>query len=317
MKHTVLCLLPLILAACGREEAPAVNGYVEAEFVRVGAPLAGRLIGLRVERGAQVAAGAPLFVLEQESEAAAVGEAQARLEKAEALVRDLSRGQRKDELAATQASLDAARAALKQSESDLKRERDLARSGFLSSATLVAAQAKRDADRARVRETEALVRVAKQGGREDALAAAEAEAAAARAALEQTRWRLVQKSVASPVAAQVEDTLYRVGEWVTAGSPVVSLLERDALKLRFFVPEPLLSRVKPGTVVQAACDGCGEPFRATVRRVASEAEFTPPVIYSKDNRQRLLFLVEAAPSADDAKRLRPGLPVQVTIAEAS
>jgi len=317
MRRAVLCLVSLVLVACAQQEPPAVTGYVEAEFVRVGAPLAGRLVELPAERGAQVAAGTPLFVLEHESEAAAVVEAQARLAKAEALVRDLSRGQRRDELAATRAELDAVRAALKQSESDLKRERDLAASGFLSSATLVAAQAKRDADRAAVREAEARLRLARQGGREDALAAAEAEAAAARAALEQMQWRLVQKSVSAPVAARVEDTLYRVGEWVSAGSPVITLLEPDALKLRFFVPEPLLSRVKPGTVVQVECDGCGAPFRATVRRVASEAEFTPPVIYSKDNRQRLLFLVEASPSAEDAKRLRPGLPVQVTVAEAS
>lgn len=315
MKRTALCLTLCCLAACGRHDDTVIDGYVEAEFVRVGAPLSGRLIALPVERGAKVDAGAPLFVLEHESEAAAVSEAQARVERADATVRDLTRGNREEEIAAVKATLDAARAALAQSESDLKRERDLAKAGFLSSATLVAARARRDADAARVRQAQAQLQISKQGTREDLLAAARAEAQAARAALEQMRWRLVQKSVSSPAAAQVEDTLYRVGEWVTAGSPVVTLLPPGALKLRFFVPEPLLARVKPGTSVQVACDGCGEPFRATVRRVASEAEFTPPVIYSKDNRQRLLFLAEAAPSAADAQRLRPGLPVQVSLPE--
>jgi len=312
MKRAALAWLAVLtLAACQPRPPAAINGYVEAEFIRVAAPLAGRLVALPVQRGQQVAAGAPLFVLEHESEAAAVSESQARVAQSEAQVRDLARGQRRDELAAAQAALDAGRAALAQSESDLTRERELAQSGFTSGATLTAALARRNADAARVRQLEAQLRTAGQGAREDTQAAAQATAAAARAALEQSRWRLAQKSVTAPVAARVEDTLYRVGEWVNAGSPVVSLLEPGALKLRFFVPEPMLAQLQPGSVVQAECDGCGAPFNATVRRVASEAEFTPPVIYSKENRQRLVFMVEASPSPQDAQKLRPGLPVQL------
>jgi HlyD family secretion protein len=309
-----LCALAAILfSACQPHEPAGFNGYVEAEFVRVAAPLAGRLVALSAQRGAPVAAGAPLFVLEHDIETAAVSESLARVDRSDAQARNLARGQRRDELAAAQAALDAGHAALAQSESDLKRERDLAKSGFMSGAALTATQARRDADEARVRQLAAQLRAARLGAREDEQGAAKADAAAARAALEQSRWRLAQKSVAAPVAARVEDTLYRVGEWVNAGSPVVSLLEPGALKLRFFVPEALLVKVQPGTLVQAECDGCGEAFNATVRRVASEAEFTPPVIYSKENRQRLLFLVEAWPAPKDAQRLRPGLPVQVRI----
>ncbi|HJW10655.1 MAG TPA: HlyD family efflux transporter periplasmic adaptor subunit [Albitalea sp.] len=319
MKRTALgcsaaALAAWLLVGCQPQRAEPINGYVEAEFVRVAAPLSGRLVALSVQRGANVAAGAPLFVLEHDSESAAVDEAQARLTRAQAQVRDLSRGQRRDELAAAQAALDAARASLAQSNSDLKRERGLADSGFTSGAALTAALAKRDADDARVRQLEAQLRSAHQGARDDAQAAARADAEAARASLDQSRWKLAQKTVVAPVAAQVDDTLYRVGEWVNAGSPVVSLLEPGALKLRFFVPEPLLAQVKPGTVVQAGCDGCGAPFKATVRHVASDAEFTPPVIYSKESRQRLLFLVEAWPLPEDAARLRAGLPVQVQLA---
>ena len=116
------------------------------------------------------------------------------------------------------------------------------------------------------------------------------------------------------MAARVDDTLYRVGEWVAAGSPVVTLIEPSAVKLRFFVPEARLAQVAPGTRVQAVCDGCPAPIAATVRYVAREAEFTPPVIYSRGTREKLVFLVEAWPSAADAARLRPGLPVDVTVA---
>jgi HlyD family secretion protein len=309
----LLALSCALACACRPREPEAFNGYVEAEFVRVGSPVAGRLVALPVQRGASVPSGAPLFVLEHDIEAAAVTESQARAVRSEAQARDLERGQRRDELAAAQAALDAARAALVQSESDLRRERDLARSGFTSGAALTAAQARRNADEARVRQLEAQLRTARLGAREDEQAAARADAAAARAVLEQSRARLAQKSVAAPVSAQVEDTLFRIGEWVNAGSPVVTLLEPGALKLRFFVPEGALAQVAPGTVVRAECDGCGRPVDATVRRVASEAEFTPPVIYSKENRQRLVFLVEAWPSLEDARRLRPGLPVQVRL----
>jgi HlyD family secretion protein len=305
-----------IAALAGCEGAPpaAFSGYVEVEPVQVAAPLAGRLVALAVERGADVAAGAPLFTLEQESEAAAVREARARVERADAAVRDLGKGQRRDELAALGAAVDAQQAALERSDSELKRQRALAAQGFVSGASLTALQAQRDADAAHVRQLQAQLRSARLGGRADALAAAQAEAQAARAAQAQIEWRLAQKAVAAPVAARVDDTLYRVGEWVNAGSPVVILIEPAAVKLRFFVPESRIAQVAPGVRVDASCDGCPSPIAATVRYVAREAEFTPPVIYSRGSREKLVFMVEAWPSAADAVKLRPGLPVDVTLA---
>jgi HlyD family secretion protein len=306
------------LAGCQRTEAPAgFNGYAEAEFTRVAAPLAGRLTQLAVQRGAQVAAGATLFTLEHEAETAALQEAQAREQRSQALARDLQKGQRRDELAAAQAALDAAQAALLESERELGRQQALAAQGFTSGANLDALKAQRDANAARVRQLQAQLRTARLGGREDAQVAALAEARAASAVVAQSAWKLEQTSVEAPVAARVEDTLYRPGEWVNAGVPVVTLLEPSAIKLRFFVPESRLNEVKVGSTVRVQCDGCGAPINATVRRVATQAEFTPPVIYSKDNRSRLVFLVEAWPSAEDAKRLHPGQPVDVTPAHAS
>ena len=144
-------------------------------------------------------------------------------------------------------------------------------------------------------------------------AAANAAVDAARASLAQAEWRLAQKTVAAPAAARVEDTLYRVGEWVAAGSPVVSLIEPAAVKLRFFVPETQVARVAPGQRVRATCDGCAAPVEATVRFVAREAEFTPPVIYSRGSREKLVFMVEAWPAPAEAAKLRPGLPVDVML----
>jgi HlyD family secretion protein len=308
------CAAALLLGACTQVPSDSFSGVVEVEAVQVAAPLAGRLVELPVRRGMQVAAGAPLFVLEHAAESDAVREARAGVERAAATLRDLGKGQRRDELAALEAAADAQAAALARSESDLKRQRELAAQGFVSGADLTALTAQRNADAARLEQSRAQLRSARQGGREDVQAAAGAELDAARAALAQAEWRLAQKSVTAPAAASVEDTLYRVGEWVAAGSPVVSLIEPGAVKLRFFVPETRIAQVAPGQRVRATCDGCAAPIEATVRFVAREAEFTPPVIYSRGSRERLVFLVEAWPAPADAAKLRPGLPVDVSLA---
>ncbi|HSD37080.1 MAG TPA: HlyD family efflux transporter periplasmic adaptor subunit [Rhodocyclaceae bacterium] len=311
--HIQLMSLALLLAACGQRDADTLNGYVETEPVRVASPVGGRLLSLAVQRGDEVKAGMPLFVLEQDNEAAGLRAAQARVEQAEAQVSDLAKGKRSDELAQIAAGLEAARAAARESASILQRQRTLAQQGFVSGADLVNLEAKRDADAAQVRQFEAQLRTARLPARSDNRDAARAEAAAAKAQLAQSAWQLSQKAVAAPVAARVDDTLYRVGEWVPAGSPVVSLQERAAVKLRFFVPQAQLSAVQPGSVVEVSCDGCGAPMQATVSYIAHEAEFTPPVIYSKESRQQLVFLVEARPAAQDVARLHAGQPVDVRL----
>lgn len=306
-------LMLMLLAACSKPDPDLLNGYVEAEHVRVASPVAGRLLRLAVQRGDEVIVGAPLFTLEQDNESAALRAAQARVSQAEAQVSDLSKGKRQDEIAAIEASLAAARAAARDSESNLSRQTQLAKSGFVSPGSIVSFQSKRDADAAQVAELEAQLRTARLPARDDTRAAARADADAARAQLAQTQWQLDQKAIKAPVSAHVDDTLYRVGEWVPAGSPVVRLQEPAAIKLRFFVPQAQLTRVPIGSVVSVSCDGCGEAVQATVRFVAHEAEFTPPVIYSKENRQHLVFLVEAYPAANDAMKLHPGQPVDVRL----
>jgi HlyD family secretion protein len=302
-----------LLTACSGQRDGVFSGYVETEPVRVASPIGGRLVKLAVQRGDQVASGAPLFTLESDTEAAALHESQARLQQAEAQAADLGKGSRPDELAARRAALEQARAALVQSSSDLKRQRDLADAHFVSPATLVAFQARRDADASRVQQLEAELRVARLGGRDDTRTAAQAQSQAARAAVAQSQWALKQKSVAAPLAARVDDTLYREGEWVPAGAPVVNLIAPTSIKLRFYVPESQRATLAPGSAVQARCDACGGPISATVRYVATQAEYTPPVIYSQDERSKLVFMVEAWPQPADAAKLPPGMPVEVQL----
>lgn len=307
-------LLCAALAACGNQSDAPLPGYVEADLVRVASPYAGRLVQLQVAKGTDVAAGAALFALDHDSEAAERDEAAARLAQAQAQASDLSKGKRPDEIAAVQAQVDAARANLKLAENDLARQQQLARAKFISAAGLDAQREKVRSGRAQLDEAEAQLRVARLAARQDERAAAEAARAAARASLAQSDWKLAQKAVAAPVAARVDDTLYRVGEWVPAGSPVINLLPPGNVKVRFYVPQARLSEVKPGVIVKVGCDGCGAARDARIGFVATQAEFTPPVIYSKENRAKLVFLVEAWPV--DTKGLQPGQPVDVALGAA-
>jgi HlyD family secretion protein len=111
----------------------------------------------------------------------------------------------------------------------------------------------------------------------------------------------------------VHDTFFVAGEWVPAGKPVVSLLPPGNIKLRFFVPATVVGALHVSQNIKAACDGCGAPLAATISYVSPAAEFTPPVIYSREARTKLVFMVEARPSAADAARLKPGQPVDVSL----
>ncbi len=297
---------------CSRSSSDvAWPGVVEADLVRLAPPAAGRLVELAVDRGQQVQPGTPVFRVEAPEDTAMLAEAQARVAQQEAEVRDLSTGSRPDELAVIAAQLAQARAALLDSEQQLKREQDLAAQGFISGSRLDSLRAQRDQNAARVRELQAQQRVARLGGREEARKAAVAALEAARSQARQVQARLADQAVKSPASAVVDDTLYRVGEWVVAGSPVVSLLPPAALKVRFFVPEPVLSQLKLGDPVSIFCDACPAPIKARVRFIAPQAEFTPPVIYSREQRARLVFMVEAVPEVEGAPGLHVGLPVDV------
>lgn len=132
----------------------------------------------------------------------------------------------------------------------------------------------------------------------------------ARARLSAAETRLARREVASPVAGTVQEVYYRVGEMVPAGRPVLALLPPGNLKVRFFVGEPELARIKIGDVVTVRCDGCASPISAHVSFIASSAEYTPPVIYSQQERQKLVYLVEAQP--DQPQALRVGQPITVS-----
>jgi HlyD family secretion protein len=317
MRAATAVMLTGALSGCGKTAPRAFNGYVEGDYVRLSSPIGGMLTRVYLQRGQQADANVPAFVLERDSEQAAEQEARFRVEQAKAQRSDLEKGKRPDEIAAAQAQLAQAQAALGLARANLARNRQLVAQGFQSSATLDDLQAQVDANDNRVRELQAQLRLAQQGARRDAIAAAAEQVRAAEAQAAQAAWRVTQKAQRTPVAGAVADVLYREGEWVPPGSPVVALLPPGNVKARFFVPQAEANALRLGQRVVIRCDGCGAAIDGTVSYIAPEAEFTSPLIYSKENRAALVFMVEARPAPEQAARLHPGQPVEVSLAAAA
>lgn len=301
----------LLAAGCGKSGTHTWQGYIEGEFVSVASPFAGRLDTLSVQRGQQVAQGAALFALESDDERAARQQAEDQLRAAEAQLQDMKTGKRPVEVDVSRAQLAQAQAQAQRSAAALRRDERQFEIGGIAQAQLDESRAQARSDAARVRELQRDIDVARLPGRDAQQAAQAAQVAAARAALAQADWKLSRKTVAATQAGLVYDTPYRLGEWVPAGSPVVRMLPPGNVKVRFYVPEAVVGALRNGQAVQVRCDGCAAPVAASITYVANEAEFTPPVIYSNETRNKLVFLVEARPSAADAIKLRPGQPVEV------
>lgn len=123
--------------------------------------------------------------------------------------------------------------------------------------------------------------------------------------------RLDRRRAFSPVAGNVHQIYFRPGETVPAGKPVIALLPPGNIKLRFFVGEAMLPRIAIGDPVEILCDGCAAPLPARITFISRNAEFTPPVIYSRQERHKLVYLVEARP--EQAEKLRVGQPIDVRL----
>ncbi|MBK1665178.1 secretion protein HlyD [Rhodospirillum rubrum] len=292
-----------------------VQGYVEGDYLYVGSTTAGRLTAVDVREGDRVSAGDRLFGVDERAALALRDQARAVLAEAEARLGDLRKGKRPEELAMLSAAVDEAKAALAYSLRDLGRQRGLVGSGAASAATLDQAQSLADRDQARFDRATSDYALALQGGRADAISAQQAVVEQSRAALARAEVDLSELSRQAPGPALVEDILYRPGEVVAVGTPVVVLLPPENVKVVFFVPEPRLGALRLGQEVAFACDGCPPDLRATIGFVSSRAEYTPPVIYSVDTRAKLVYRVEARPLGP-VQALHPGQPVDVRLAAA-
>ncbi|MCP5488657.1 MAG: HlyD family efflux transporter periplasmic adaptor subunit [Verrucomicrobia bacterium] len=297
-------------------EEPADNdfqGYIEGEFLYISSPVGGQLARLMVERGDRVVKGDALFALEDESERLEVERTASLKQEAEARLENLRKGARPSELDAIRDRHIQAVSAVEFRRKELERKQELYAGSVIPDSELDQARYEFDSATALAASLLADLETAEMGGRSDEVKAAEAAVKAAGAAEEKALWVVTQKQQFAPVAGLVEDTYYHEGEWVGAGAPVVRLLPSDRVKVRFFVPETDRVRVNIGDRVAVHADGAESTVTAVINYLSPRAEYTPPVIYSRDTRSRLVYLVEAGFEPGDAGALSPGQPVDVTL----
>jgi HlyD family secretion protein len=309
----VVVLIVLALMTFPANQNADFPGYMEADLVLVGSEQGGRIATLSVEEGDHVKKGDPIFTLESSEQEASVAAAKARVDEAEARLADAkAQLQRPDEIQVLQASLEQAQAMLQQANNNLDRARTLFGKGWITKAQLDDAVAQHDRNQAAVAEAERRINAAKLPGRSDMIDAAKANAEAAHHALDEAEKNLGKRQVFAHADGTVEEVYFRPGEVVNAGQAVVALLPPRNLKVRFFVAEPVRAKLRLDQSVTLTCDGCPPDLHAKINFIAREAEFTPPVIFSREQRQKLVFLVEARPEGD-ATALTAGQPVTVTL----
>ena len=271
MKRIALVFL-LVLTGCGQSGPKPWLGYAEGEDAFISAPQPGWVASLAVKRGDVVKQGDVLFTLDDTQQVALRDEARAALAQAKA------------QYAQTQAQLAYAT-------KDLSRQRKLVHASAGTKAALDAAQNNYQAASAQIEQIKAQERQAK-------------------ATLDNAEYQLSQRKVVARVGGRIEDIYFRQGEYVPASTPVISLLPPENVFVRFFVPENEFSAAKMGQSVRISCDGCAKDLTATITFIAQQEEFTPPVIFSIANREKLVFKLEAR--AKGGLPLNPGQPVDVT-----
>ncbi len=309
----LLCALPLLarLLACPSPEVLAV-GYVEGDYVNLAPVTSAELTEVAVRIGDRVAAGDVVARQERTDAEIALAQADAARDQAEAELANLREGSRPEEIRVTEASLEAAQVRLREAERQADRQTALARQGVVPQANLDTVIADRDTARSDVAQLEAQLAVERLPARPQVVAAAESQLKGAEAAVRDAAWRLEKRDVTAPVAGEVADVFRRTGEIAGPTAPVVSILPDGAYKLVVFVGETAVAGLAPGSRLAVRCDGCPDGLTATVSYVASSPEFTPPVIYSVENRQKLVYRIEARPPPDD-RSLRPGQIVDVSL----
>lgn len=286
---------------------------MEAHLVLVGSEQGGRVQTLSVEEGDSVDKGAAIFTLESTEQEAEVAAAKARVTEAEARLADAKQQmQRPGEIDVLEAALAQAKAMLVQSNLTLDRTQTLFDKHWVSQAQLDDARAQHDRNQAAVAEAEKRIAAAKLPNRSNLIDAAAASVENARHSLEQAEKALAKRKVFAPAAGTIEEVYFRPGEVVNAGQAVVALLPPGNLKVRFFVREPVRAGLQVDQTVNVTCDGCVGELQAKISFIAREAEFTPPVIFSREQREKLVYLVEARPVAATAK-LTAGEPVTVSL----
>ncbi len=313
---SLLCSIPLaaqLFSACA-PAAPLAVGYVEGEFVFLAPIEVASVNTVSVRRGDRVAAGQPVATLEDADAEIAVTQAQAALAQARAQLADLQISKRPEEIAVLEAAVRSAKAQADDASRTLARTQDLLKRGVATQAQYDDAATQAEVAQAAIGQSEANLAVGRLPARPDEIEAVQNQVKQSQSALDQAKWRLSKRVLTAPSPGRINDVIRNPGDTAGPTAPVLSMLPDGALKLTLYIPEAAFSSVKVGSELAVRCDGCPDGLKARVSYVSPDPEFTPPVIYSLQNRQKLVYLVEAHPEGN-ASALQPGQIVDVDLAD--
>lgn len=298
------------------QDTSQLPGYIEADLTSVASPVAGILANLGIKEGQSVKQGDKLYLLESNREQAQLAEAEARKAQADSQTRNVSKGARKAELDTYRAKLRYTKAQLAQAQTQLKKTEALLKKGFIAEAQVEADRTNVQLAQAQVEEARAALRVAHEGGRQDEQDAVAAQADAAKAGVQQVQWLLQQKQVTAPIDGVVQEVFIRQGEFAQSGATVLTLLQKNSLRVRFFVPNDLRPRFMPGSAFDVKISGCDKIVKAHTTRVSARPEYTNPLMFGPELRDRLSFLTEGHLDEGAGCSVPPGTPVGVVVPEA-
>ena len=314
MRKTLIAvlLLPLLLLACKKDARPLLNGRVEAYLTDLGPRAGGRLVELKVHEGQRVNAGDLLARVAAEELDAAVLRDQAGYESAEARRQELDRGSRAEDIAQGQARVHDAEAALKLAEESLRRAKRLVGERVMSQADLDTATANRDRAFAALNlQAKALAELV-VGNRIEDKQIGQAESRKAQAVLQQTRIQAGFTEVRAPFDGVVTQRLREPGSILTAGQPVLTLARLDQLWVRVYLPQSLQAQARLGSPVTVLTQD-QRSLAATLDEVASESEFTPKMVESREERVNLVYPARVNLPGGWDKGLVPGVAVDVRL----
>ncbi|MBP9952114.1 MAG: HlyD family efflux transporter periplasmic adaptor subunit [Cypionkella sp.] len=303
----IIGLFALLIPSLGPAPDPSFNGYVEADYIYVAPSSAGRIEAIAVDEGDLVQKGQLLVSMETTAQTAALRAATAGVAVAKANLANLSTGGRTAEVEVIRASLHSAEARQHLAATVLERSSNLLARGLVPSAQVDADRAALASADAQVDQLRAQLQVSELPARDAQRIAAEASLDMARAELAAAQFNLDSRLVRAPDAGKIEKRFFDPGEVAAAGAPVLSLFRPDNLKAIFFVPEAQRATLAVGKRLSVSCDGCAAGLGAEITRLADEPQYTPPILYSRDERGRLVFRAEARLLASTG--FLPGQPV--------
>lgn len=313
--HGLLNLIAALAAALGLGQVPdgAWNGYLEADYIHVAPVSSGRITAIFAAEGDTVAAGAALVDLDTSAQVAALAAARAGVAQAQANLDNLATGSRDAEIAVIEASLKRALADRDLAQATLDRTQALSAKGEATTAKLQQDQSALAVATAQMEQLQAQLEVARLPARAAQRLAAEAALEVAKSQESAAQIALDDRSLTAPIAGVLDQRFYDPGEVAGAGAAILSLYDPARLKVIFFVPEAQRATLHLGDPVAVTCDGCPDGLRAQVTRIGAEPQFTPPILYSRDERGRLVFRAEALLAQNPG--LSPGQPVSLDRAQ--